>query len=253
MLESVLTGRPARSVAEVLALMHAIDAALPDDDGVKWFNRLYLRVTAAVAAELAVAGTAPSGDDDFLARLDVEFANLYFDAAAAGDRTPRLAPPAWRPLFECRRQPLARLQFALAGMNAHINRDLPEALSRTYAGLGGAPRRGDARHAAYVAVNDVLARVEETAKAELLVNDALVHLDQQAGEIDDRLAMWKVGAARDAAWTHFEVLWALRALPVLRTDFFAKLDRMTGFAGRGLLAPLPRFSPARVRRGAHIG
>ena len=48
MLASILALRPARSIAEVIAVMVAIDQALPDDDGVKWFNRLYLRVTRAV-------------------------------------------------------------------------------------------------------------------------------------------------------------------------------------------------------------
>lgn len=244
MLESMLQGRPARSVAEVLALMHAIDASLPDDDGLKWFNRLYLRVTEAIVAELAAAPAAASPGDDFVGRLDIEFANLYFDAACAGDRATGLAPAAWRPLFECRLQPLDRLQFAVAGMNAHINRDLPEALARTYLGLGGDPVRGDARHAAYMAVNQVLSRVEDETKAELLLNNPIAHLDRMAGALDDRLAMWSVGAARDAAWTNFEVLWALRPLPRLRSEFFAKLDRMTGFAGRGLLAPLPRLRVA---------
>jgi len=100
--------------------MTAIDETLPDADGVKWFNRLYLRVTVSVNA---AAGTSTTFQDPaFLRRLDVVFANLYFDAAAAGDVDPNQAPSAWRPLFQARHdRDLARLQFALAGMNAHIN------------------------------------------------------------------------------------------------------------------------------------
>jgi hypothetical protein len=50
--------------------------------------------------------------------------------------------------------------------------------------------------------------------------------------------MWKVERARDAAWTNAEALWAIRRLPRLRGEFLATLDRLVGFAGRGLLRPL---------------
>ena len=55
---------------------------------------------------------------------------------------------------------------------------------------------------------------------------------------DDVVAMWKVGRARDAAWVNGETLWALRGLPKLRAEYASTLDRMVGFAGRGLLRPL---------------
>jgi hypothetical protein len=60
-----------------------------------------------------------------MSQLDVTFAGLYFDAVeAAGD--PAAVPLAWRPLIEERGQPaIEPIQFALAGMNAHINHDLP--------------------------------------------------------------------------------------------------------------------------------
>ena len=63
-------------------------------------------------------------------------------------------------------------------------------------------------------------------------------IDNAAGETDDAVAMWKVRAAREAAWTNAEVLWTLRATPLLGDNFFAKLDRFTGFAGRGMLLPV---------------
>jgi hypothetical protein len=33
-------------------------------------------------------------------------------------------------------------------------------------------------------------------------------------------------------------MWSLTPTPMLRQDFFDRLDRFTGFAARGLLAPL---------------
>jgi hypothetical protein len=103
--------------------MTDIEQALPATDGLWWFNHLYLRVTVAVRQ--AMSQQQVFRDPAFLHRLDVVFANLYFDAAAAGDTKAATAPPAWRPLLEAR-TPINRhpLQYALAGMNAHINLDL---------------------------------------------------------------------------------------------------------------------------------
>src|SRR5512143_3170970 len=123
MLTEILRSAPARSIDDVLSIMTAIDGQLPDTDGLKWFNRLYLQVTRSVRQ--AVGGTI-FHDPRFMSELDVVFANLYFAALGAGDSDVSRAPAAWQPLLRARSTPrIARLQFALAGMNAHINRDLP--------------------------------------------------------------------------------------------------------------------------------
>src|SRR3954466_4159594 len=98
--DSILSGAAVRSIDEVVAVMTALDECLPDDDGVKWFNRLYLRVTSGVRATIA---EAVFEDAAFLTRLDVGFANLYFSALAAGTANVDAAPPAWRPLLQERR------------------------------------------------------------------------------------------------------------------------------------------------------
>ena len=49
--------------------------------------------------------------------------------------------------------------------------------------------------------------------------------------------MWNVRRARDAAWTNAATLWALRGQERLQTEFIESLDRMVGFAGRGMLVP----------------
>ena len=69
-------------------------------------------------------------------------------------------------------------------------------------------------------------------------------VDAVGGDADDAVAMWKVRAARETAWTNAEVLWALRTKPVLRDAFFSRLDSFTGFAGRGLLLR-PGVAPPR--------
>ena len=232
MLSESMTVRRARTVAEVVEIMEMLDRELSDADGLWWFNRLYLRVTLAVRGAVT---TETFRDPDFLERLDVVFANLYFDAVAAGDADPLAAPPAWRPLFESRHtRGILSIQFAMAGMNAHINRDLPAGIVATYLATDGTPGHTGARYADFDKVNDLLEKVETQIKNEF--STGIVGLvDSASGEVDDAVAMWKVRAARDTAWTNAEVLWALQTSPVLRDTFFARLDRFTGFAGRGLL------------------
>jgi hypothetical protein len=238
MLSQILTRRPATSVDDAVDIMTTIDRELPDADGVKWFNRLYLRVTEAVRQ--AVTSRVTYRDPEFIARLDVVFANLYFDAGAAGDANPSAAPAAWRPLFSARHETrIARLQFALAGMNAHINRDLPDAIVRVYSQMGGIPVTGDARHGDFELVNDLLESVEAQVKTEYTTG-VIGAIDVAAGQLDDVTAMWKVRKARDLAWTNAEVLWQLRSMPALGARFFSQLDSFTGCAGRGLLARVTR-------------
>jgi hypothetical protein len=125
---------------------------------VRWFNRLYLEVTRAVRDYVRERPLRVPG---FLERLDVVFAGLFFAALDEHARAPGRGPAAWAPLFSARSQRgIAPLQFAFAGMNAHINRDLPLALVSTCDEVGVALRRGSPEHADFERVNDVLARVE---------------------------------------------------------------------------------------------
>ncbi|MDX6361418.1 MAG: hypothetical protein QOC85_421, partial [Streptomyces sp.] len=104
-------------VDTVILRMRALDADLPERDGIAVFNRVYLAVTEEVARRLDAGHFA---NPEAAATLDVRFAQRYLRVAEQG------CPPAcWRPLFQFRRHPGVRpLQFALAGINAHIGHDL---------------------------------------------------------------------------------------------------------------------------------
>jgi hypothetical protein len=233
-LSDILARAPVHSIGDAIEIMAGIDERLPDNDGVKWFNRLYLRVTVNVGAAVA---TAQFRDPAFLATLDVVFANLYFAALAAGSTRADAAPSAWRPLLEARNSPgIARLQFALAGMNAHINRDLPDGIVGAFLAQGGDVITDNVRESDFNSVNDILERVEQEVKAEFMLG-VLGVIDRLGGPVDDAVAMWNVRTARSAAWTNAQVLWGLRSLPPLRDRFFRRLDGLVGLAGRGLLLP----------------
>jgi Family of unknown function (DUF5995) len=235
-LRPILTAkRPAR-IAEVVDRMRAMVAALPPDDGVRAFTVLYLAVTEAIVDERREAFE----DTPFLRHLDVVFANLYFTALLNALFASGPVPKAWAPLVEARGKPgVLPLQFALAGMNAHINRDLPLALVATCEARRVELRDGSAQQRDFRRINALLQRVEGTVKQEL-VTDALRRFDVALGDLDDVIAMWKVERAREAAWTQAEALWALRDVPRLRADFLETSDRLVGFAGRGLLRPFPQ-------------
>ena len=230
-------GRQSASVGAVIARMEAILEPLPRRDGVASFTRLYLEVTRAVQTELESATFA---DPAFLEKLDIVFADLFFDALEAHESGPGDAPRAWAPLFECRsKRGIAPLQYALAGMNAHINRDLPVALVTTWTDTRIDPGFDSRQHADFERVNDVLARVEQRVKREYLTGwlNAIDRLLHRFHRLDSILAMWNVRSARAAAWVNGEALWALRGDAKLGGDYLRSLDRMVGLSSRGLLVP----------------
>jgi Family of unknown function (DUF5995) len=225
------------TLPEVIERLRAIEASASRSDGVVSFARLYRQVTEGVNADL---GQNTFANPRFLESLDVYFAGMFFSALDAYETKPSSAPPAWSPLFSQRsRRGIAPLQFALAGMNAHINRDLPVALVSTCRALELEFHDGSPEQADFERINVLLAQVEARIKRSYLsgwlaVADRLVH---RFNRIDDVIAMWDIGRARDAAWTNGLALWRLRGEPPLESQFLLTLDRMVGLASRGFLIP----------------
>ena len=118
-------------------------------------------------------GTIRQAGFKFHRWLDVVFANLFFGALRDALLEAGPAAKAWAPLLEARGRPgVLPLQFALAGMNAHINRDLPLALVATCEARRVEPRDGSPQQRDYRQINQLLERVEGRVK-QVLVTDAL--------------------------------------------------------------------------------
>jgi hypothetical protein len=229
----VVSQAPVASIAEVIARMEAIDGALADGDGLKWFNLLYLMVTKQVES------ASPSGtwkDPLWLTRLDVVFAQLYFDAVANWISHAATVPSSWQALFEARfTAGIDRIQFALAGMNAHINHDLALALLQAGGPLNFTPFATSPEHDDFEAVNGLLEAALPQALTFLAVG-ILGEAAQDTGKIGRLLAIWNVRAARDLAW---DVAVNLHLLDAgARTVALAAQDQITGVLGRSLLLPL---------------
>jgi hypothetical protein len=214
--------------------MQDIAAALPDSDGLKWFNYLYLSVTLAIQNQLEV-GTLLFSDPAWINRLDVAFANLYFAAITSASQRADGLPHAWRPLLDNRMVPgRARIQFALAGMNAHINRDLVVALLSLFEEDGEAPYPDSAQYGDFARVNQLLEQVELQTRPTLLVGTPLAN-GGPFQPVEDIIANWSVTNARQAAWDHSQSLWQVRGLPGIQSSALDALDGLTELAGNGLM------------------
>jgi hypothetical protein len=223
------------AIKAVAARMEAIAAPLDPDDGVRRFNELYHAVTVEVAR--VEAQTTTFEDPGFTARLDVIFADLYFEAVD-DDGAGRGVSKAWAPLFEKRSaRGIAPLQFAIAGMNAHINHDLALALVATTKEYGIGLSRDTPQYRDYLLVNGILERVQEEIK-DRFTTGAIREIDKAGGRVDDMFASWSVARARDNAWVQAQTLDALAGSDFLRKQFLTALGRNVGFAGRALLTPL---------------
>ncbi|WP_326724398.1 MULTISPECIES: DUF5995 family protein [unclassified Streptomyces] len=213
-------------VDAVVSRMRTLDATLPERDGVAVFNRVYLAVTEELDRRLD-AGEFP--DPEAAITLDVRFAERYLRVAEEGR-----APACWRPLLQFRRHPGVRpLQFALAGINAHVGHDLALAVVDACRTLGCEPAELEDE---FDRVGDLLVSLEERIREELMPGPDLLQI---ADPLTHLLGSWSLDRARDATWAAARALWALRGLPELAEEFGDRLDAAVGFAGRMLLTPMP--------------
>jgi Family of unknown function (DUF5995) len=225
-----VTDAPVTSVAGAITRMEAIATALPAADGLACFNRMYLDVTGQVNSQL---GQGFFADPAFMTYLDVAFANLYFAAVGtAGD--PAAVPLAWRPLVQQRAAAgIEPVQFALAGMNAHINHDLPVAVVSTCAALDTTPEAG-AHLADYQKVDELLDAAEQSIRQSFESAPELA-VDQHLSAVATLISNWSINSARDMAWTNSLLLWAVRDDPVAHGLFLNSLAASTELASRLLL------------------
>ncbi|QFZ77514.1 hypothetical protein GFH48_33275 [Streptomyces fagopyri] len=212
-------------VHTVVSRMRALEASLPERDGVAVFNHVYLTVTEEIDRHLN-AGEFP--DPGAAATLDVRFAERYLTVAEDG------CPPAcWRPLLQFRRHPgVHPLQFALAGVNAHVGHDLALAVVESCRTLDCEPADLEDE---FERVGDLLVAMEERVREDLMPGPDLLEV---ADPLTHLLGAWSLERARDAGWSAARTLWALRGLPGLAREFEDHLDAAVGLTGRMMLTPL---------------
>jgi hypothetical protein len=179
------------------------------------------------------------GDPAFVSRLDVVFANLYFTAVDALSGPPSALPPAWRPLLVLRTYSgIEPIQFALAGMNAHINHDLPLAVVATCEAMDTAP--DDGSHHRDYQKGDVLLDAAEQSIRESFESRGVRAVDRHLAAVTDVVCNWNMKAAHDVAWDAALALWGVRDRPDATRLLTGGLARTVAMASRGLLVAVPR-------------
>ena len=219
-------------ITAVMDRMTALDFGPDPRDGVRAFNGMYLETTRQVWLAISGRGFA---DRAFMDDFDVQFADLYFDALTRYTADRASAPRCWAALLDARnRRGVSALQFAVAGMTAHIGYDLPRALVATTKAAG---RRLDdpGIRKDYLAVNATLDRTQPLVKR-MLLTGAWAQLDAALGDADDRAGLWVISTAREMAWNSSEVLWQVHGTPAQRR-FERGLDNLVAATAQLVLTP----------------
>ncbi|GLY95828.1 DUF5995 family protein [Actinoplanes sp. NBRC 103695] len=229
------------AVVDQLAKLQDVLERIPplmDGNPLADFNRLYLRITTSVLERLYEGRFA---DPQFLSRLDVEFAARYFDALRSFGDGSSGCPRVWSVLFTRMAGPDPRpLPSAAAGVNAHINFDLPFALVTTFDHIGSDPVDDNDQHLDYLQINDIFAEAIPDLRRGYLEKWQLL-LDTMNGDLDDWWQGEVVEYTRNVAWRNAQKLWACRHDLASTAKERERLDGTAAALGRLLLSPLGTF------------
>lgn len=193
----VMPTAPFRTLDDVVDGLAALEARFrQQNDRRAVFLTLYGIVSAEIRAQVERRVFA---DNDWVRRYAVAFADLYrvaLDRYDAGDLA--AVPKAWRLAFDAAKTGSGLVvQDMLLGVNAHVNADLPYALTTVSIG----PDR-PARYRDHSAVNAVLGSVTQRATDRLagLYAPGLTGMDDCAGEVDELISAFSLEIARESAW-----------------------------------------------------
>ena len=201
------------------------------------FSLAYARTTERVAA-VQRGDPAFFADGAWLNHYDAVFADFYFTAWNAWQRSGS-APPAWRIAFGAadRRQASAAGNLLL-GMSAHVNRDLPFTL---YA-IGLVAPDGSSRKPDHDRVNRILNMVVSPLIDEIEARyDPSVRVVPGIGKLGDYLEFQALPAWRETAWRNAELL-AAAPNAAARAVIAATIEETAAAEATALLA-LTRYIP----------
>jgi Family of unknown function (DUF5995) len=235
-----VVSRTAHTVRDVVTqlgdLQPLLNKVTPEDNEnpVAAFNHLYWTITSTIHDHLE---TGTFHDPEFLTVLDVEFAKRYFNALRLWGESSPDTPHAWSVLFrQLRNIGIRSLPAAVAGVNAHVNYDLPFALVATWTQLGSGPSRA-VQHEDYLHINEIFYEKIPVLRHGFL-NAWQRFIDEINGPLDDWYEDRAVKIARDFAWSDAERIWAVRDNPAAIERADNSLDHNAALIGWVLLSPI---------------
>jgi hypothetical protein len=181
-------------------LREAAEAAAERNQRWGYFAALYHRVTKSIGERIE-AGYFE--DAARMGKLDVAFANRYFDALDAYLEGRDAPTRAWRVALETTERPEATiLQHLYLGLNAHLLIDLGVAAAETCPKGAISGVRGD-----FFRINDAVRDLMDGFHRDLaVVSPALGRLEHKAGWAWKQGSMLVLGTARAVAWRTAERL-----------------------------------------------
>ena len=221
--------------------LHAVERSPPESDGIRAFTALYRAVTEAVDERVRRGRSRTRGSRDG----STLSSRISTSARCGHTWSGRTAVARGRRCSKHVRDPVSPIQFALAGMNAHINRDLPLALVETCRARDIVPMVRGCPSTSTSALDPLLAETEARVRADFatglvgLADETLRRARQRRRDVE------RPQRASAAAWVNAEMLGRPRR-PFAGARFVVTLDRLVGLAGRGLLR---RSCPARAFGG----
>ena len=230
-----IVDKPVATIAEVAERLGEVrdyaqtTTTAGEADGIACFSGLYQTITRTI-------DNTPYEDREFLVRLDLEFARRYFAALKAYAVDRATAPGPWKLLFDARSNPdIERVQFAAAGVNAHINYDLADALLGTFPEFPPNDNRRrdyDTVDNAFKKHMDGLRNFYEAPFGSSAWDKTV--LDRLSNVICSML----VRGCRANAWDDATRVWTAADGEAARADMLADLDGEASFLGRALLLPV---------------
>jgi hypothetical protein len=230
-----IVNKPVTTIAEVAERLGEIHdfatstTTAGENDGIACFSGLYRTITQTI-------DNTPYEDRDFLVRLDLEFARRYFAALRAYAVDRAAAPGPWKLLFDARSNPdIERVQFAAAGVNAHINYDLADALLGTFPDFPP----NEARRRDYNTVDEAFKKHMDGLRN---FYDAPFGSSDWDRTVLDRLSnvicTMLVRGCRANAWDDAMKVWKAKDPEGTRTQMLSELDGEASFLGQALLLPM---------------
>ena len=218
----------ANTIDEVIVLLKAIiETEREKSSTMAYFTILYHDVTVAVR-EAIVAKRFE--DNARMEKLDVIFANHYFDAYEGYQHNQEISH-SWQLAFESSHlfAPTI-LQHILLGMNAHINFDLSQAVIDT------APTEIETLEHDFMLVNTILSEQVDAVQDKLAnIWPSMRLLDWIAGKTDEAIIDFSMQKAREAAWENATTLFKMREEE--RKAYRLKMDRKGVYYGEKVINP----------------
>lgn len=222
--------RIVRSPREVKRQLEFIQANLPKSDGIAPFNSMYIATTTNI---YSAATSGRFEDPRLIKRFIVTFANLYFSALRMHLAQDERTPLAWQPMFR-HEHDLGRfktVQLAMAGMLAHIGRDLPVVLQSLFKDRKAFPKRNSSEYRDYLTVNEILEETFDQIENDLFADTLNTRCQKLWRGTADVFAVPSIKSMRAKAWIDGKMLWKLRSAKLLAKAYIKKLDYSVGLVG----------------------